>query len=301
MSATSNFAYASLAGYAFDWMENPSWNDPVFRSPIPCKAGYNCTYPGVCSFVHPGEEGAGRRIFPARTAEEKDMVRLFHPFKKPEYYRRRELRLSWPEWCARQGLPAPLAPAKTQQTPGGAAPSGKRKQRIVLAENNSNVVKTYTLTMPIYTLPAPQPISLEQLLANYDRPATTSFQTTAEVETVAVSTVESVGTEIFVKVDSIMKDPSSIQALQQFGWYNQSCTAGKIVGMMVDAYNLEELQQILADDEQLYETVVACCEELVADTKRKAEAERLAAATATAHRMRQIGWGDMIAELECAA
>lgn len=290
MSATSNFAYASSAGYAFDWMEMPHWNAPELRSPIPCKAGYNCTYPGVCSFVHPGEEGAGRRVFPARTAEEKDMVRLFHPTKKPEYYRRRELRLSWPEWCARQGLPAPVAPPK-QQTLGGAAPSGKRKQRIVLAENSTPVPTTVSLTVPIYTLPSPQLITLEELLANYNRPATTLLQSTAAVETVAVSTVESVGTEIFVKVDSLMQDPACVNALKQFRWYNESCTAGKIVGMMVDAYSLEELEQIRDDNAQLFEMVIDCCEELVADAKRKRN-------KAEQSRLSNSGWGDAIAELD---
>ncbi len=266
MSATSNFSYA--VGYAFDWMANPLWNSPELRSPIPCRAGYNCTYSGVCSFVHPGEEGAERRLFPARNAGERDMVRLTHPTKKPEYYRRRELRLSWPEWCARQGLPAPVA----VETPGGAAPSGKRKQRIVLAENNSSVPVTVSLLFPIPTLPVPQPVTLEELLAASQ----------------PVPTVQSVGDELYRKVDEILQVSANVAALQRFGWYTPSCTAGKIVGMLIDAYSLDELQQRNSDTEALFESIIDCCEELAEDKKRKESFRR-------ATQLQTIGWGDIFA------
>ena len=242
MSATSNFSYAQ--GYAFDWMENPEWNDPALRSPIPCKAGANCTYSGVCSFVHPGEEGAGRRLFPARTAEEKDMVRLFHPDRRPDYYTRRIHRLSWPEWCARQGLPVPVL-KKAEKPLGGAAPSGRRKERIVLAENTSNVVQTYTVTMPIYQLPAPTPITLEQLMA------------------VQPSHKEMLGTQIFTRVDAIFQNPACIAELQKVGWYVPSCTAGKIVGMMMDAATEEQLEIIRDDEAQMFDIIIDCCQTLV--------------------------------------
>lgn len=290
MSATANFSYASHAGYAFDWMENETWNDPALRSPIPCRAGYNCTYSGVCSFVHPGEEGAGRRLFPARSAEEKDMVRLYHPTKKPEYYRRRELRLSWPEWCARQGLPAPVAPAK-QQTPGGAAPSGKRKQRIVLAENNSPVPITVSFTVPIYTLPAPRPITLEEL-CTLQR---SSAAPTEEEPLLSLGELkQAVGDQIYNTVHNLLSDPASIAALKEARMYTESCTATKIVGMFMDACSLEELQSLNANTAELHEFIMDACEELVADAQRQRN-------QAAQSKMQQIGWGDMIAELEATA
>lgn len=272
MSATSNFAYA--VGYAYNWMENATWNNPALRSPIPCRAGYNCTYSGVCSFVHPGEEGAGRRLFPARNAEEKDMVRLFHPTKKPEYYRRREMRLSWPEWCARQGLPAPLAPAEGKAPEGGAAPSGKRKQRIVIQETNSS------FAIPIYTLPAPRPITLEELRAS----APTVFLNAEEQKQV-------LGELLYQKVENIMTDPECISALQKTSMYNDSCTAGKIVGMFMNAYSLQELHELNNGYADLHESIMDACEELVADAKQK-EQKRVF------NTLSNIGWGDMLAELD---
>ena len=62
---------------AIQWFENAAFDAPELKSPQPCIHGAGCVYtkktadgkvvPGVCAFVHPGEEGRGRRLFPART------------------------------------------------------------------------------------------------------------------------------------------------------------------------------------------------------------------------------------------
>ena len=89
---------------AFGWVAQPELDVPALNSPRPCSHGARCNYNGCCAFVHPGEQGTGRRMFAARNANEKDVVRLIG---RPDFYERRRLRLSWPQWCAKKGLPLP--------------------------------------------------------------------------------------------------------------------------------------------------------------------------------------------------
>jgi hypothetical protein len=88
-------------------------NSPVLNSPRPCSHGVNCTYNGQggCAFVHPGEEGTGRRVFPARITTvngnqiwQKATVRLVNSGKKVDFYERRRLKMSWPEWLEYKGI-----------------------------------------------------------------------------------------------------------------------------------------------------------------------------------------------------
>jgi hypothetical protein len=105
------------------WHENPAFDAPELNSPQPCIHGGGCvftvkdaegkTIPGCCRYVHPGEEGTGRRLFPARTMtfEHPDGE---HVVNQPAYvrltgnagfYERRRLKMSWQAWCAREGIP----------------------------------------------------------------------------------------------------------------------------------------------------------------------------------------------------
>jgi len=98
----------------FFWPTEPALDEKSLNSPQPCQHGSNCTYktPGkCCAFVHPGEQGSGRQLFPARIFVEngrqiyqKAQVRLIGS----SFYERRSLGLSWPEWCKRvQPQPQP--------------------------------------------------------------------------------------------------------------------------------------------------------------------------------------------------
>jgi hypothetical protein len=108
---------------AIQWFENPAFDAPELKSPQPCIHGAGCVYtkktadgkvvPGVCVFVHPGEEGKGRALFPART------IRFEHPDGKDEvgqpacvrliggalYYERMRMRMPWQAFCAVRGIP----------------------------------------------------------------------------------------------------------------------------------------------------------------------------------------------------
>ena len=100
----------------FNWPAEPELDEKVLNSPQPCSHGSGCRYNGPCAFVHKGEEGTGRRLFPARMVikdgkevKQEAAVRLIG---SPSFYERRRLRLSWPEWCAKKGIQQPAAPPK---------------------------------------------------------------------------------------------------------------------------------------------------------------------------------------------
>jgi hypothetical protein len=123
--------------YAYSF-GNPSdaWNQKSLNSPLPCKDGIACQFPKCCVGVHPGEEGTGRKYFPARktvdrvTGENKTQppcVRLVGKNKDdiPGFYRRRSKKMSWPQWCAAEGiaLPQVQVPQVQMQTPAQEAVS----------------------------------------------------------------------------------------------------------------------------------------------------------------------------------
>ena len=118
---------------AFRWYKKPAFDATHLNSPQPCSHGAGCNYRvtkdgveiiGCCAFVHPGEEGNGRRLFEERTytndggetVVQKACVRLTG---RAGFYERRRLRLSWPAWCERQSIPY------TPNPPAAIAPKSK--------------------------------------------------------------------------------------------------------------------------------------------------------------------------------
>jgi hypothetical protein len=112
-----------MTSNAIQWFENSAFDASELKSPQPCIHGAGCVYtkktadgvvvPGVCGFVHPGEEGKGRRLFPERTVNDTGpdgrgkfvqpaCVRLIGG---AGFYERMRLRMPWQAWCARQGIP----------------------------------------------------------------------------------------------------------------------------------------------------------------------------------------------------
>lgn len=84
----------------------PELNHPTFNSPIPCSWGASCSYTGCCRFVHPGEEGTGRKLFPGRITYDKTtramyweppVVRLIG---SSTFYERRRRGFSWQGWVS---------------------------------------------------------------------------------------------------------------------------------------------------------------------------------------------------------
>jgi hypothetical protein len=99
------------------WYENAAWDAPELNSPQPCIHGAGCVFtvkdaegkilPGCCRYVHPGEEGTGRRLFPERQLPDGRVqpacVRLTGAAQ--QFYERRGRKIPWQEWCKQQGIP----------------------------------------------------------------------------------------------------------------------------------------------------------------------------------------------------
>jgi hypothetical protein len=115
-----------------NWFVKALFDDPRLNSPQPCAHGSGCDYkvleiesgqmvPACCRFVHPGEEGNGRRLFPAREQTGQDgklqrqpaCVRLTG---RAAFYERRRLGLSWKAWCEKESI------AYKPNTPGEEPP-----------------------------------------------------------------------------------------------------------------------------------------------------------------------------------
>ena len=112
------------------WFVKASFDDPKLRSPQPCARGIHCDYrrwnaaskqmePAVCRMVHPGEEGTGRRFFPARQLKETGAEASFR--QQPAcvrltgaaqgFYERCGRKIPWGTWCAQKGIPyTPVTP-----------------------------------------------------------------------------------------------------------------------------------------------------------------------------------------------
>ena len=114
---------ANKMSVAIQWFENSTFDAPELKSPQPCIHGAGCVYtktlpdgkivPAVCHYVHPGEEGKGRRLFPARTVNDVGpdgdgtfvqpaCVRLIG---NALYYERMRMRMPWQAFCAVRGIP----------------------------------------------------------------------------------------------------------------------------------------------------------------------------------------------------
>jgi hypothetical protein len=155
----------------FSWPAEPALDEKTLNSPQPCSHGSACRYDGPCAFVHKGEEGTGRRLFPARTTQDKDgknveqaaCVRLIG---SPGFYERRRLRLSWPEWCAKKGIQHGASGS------AAAASGGQAKPGVSAAPTTASVWPVLSATgqrqrsfaAAVASAPAPAPAPLPLLL-----------------------------------------------------------------------------------------------------------------------------------------
>lgn len=120
------------------WFESAALDAPELNSPQPCPRGIHCNYminisdqwePGCCRGVHPGEEGNGRRLFPARTLDDgREQPACVRLTGMAGFYERRRLRLSWGQWCERQGIPFTPVKAGERWEPVVRSPLGGRSR-----------------------------------------------------------------------------------------------------------------------------------------------------------------------------
>jgi hypothetical protein len=114
------------------WDNMGELEKPELHCPQPCKWAANCVYKAGtgCGFVHPGEHGTALKLFEERTTDGRTqpaVVRLLGA----SFYERRRLGLSWPEWCARKGLPAPVPLSALAKQAPASAPAKAPASRIV--------------------------------------------------------------------------------------------------------------------------------------------------------------------------
>ena len=165
-------------------------DDSALRSPQPCPRGIACDYKRKnpdgtlvrvwCKFVHPGEEGTGRRIWPEKKLDDGTVlpatVRLtgMNTAVGGGWVQRLKERLSWPDWAAKHGLQADtgalaleivrIGGPKTESTlsrvsasaPVPGSHSHRRPQRIDLgggstmtAYSNANANASVTFDYPV--------------------------------------------------------------------------------------------------------------------------------------------------------
>ena len=116
---------------AIHWFENTAFDAPELKSPQPCIHGGGCVFtvknaegvvsPGCCRYVHPGEEGTGRRLFPKKNGKPA-CVRLTG---NAGFYERRRLRMPWSDWCTLNKIPYKRNEPGVKHEPVKRVPFGK--------------------------------------------------------------------------------------------------------------------------------------------------------------------------------
>jgi hypothetical protein len=222
----------------FFWPSEPALDKKSLNSPQPCQHGVNCTYkkPGACcAFVHPGEQGTGRVLLPERTYVENgkeiyqpETVRLVGS----SFYKRRRLGLSWPEWCQQeksrsepQALQGPFTISNGMVVPSQAESVQAYFNKMYQQLQD----EAYTHSQESYAL---QVKEAEALLAQQYK--------------------QTLGNLIFAKVEpklaDMMKSASYSDETEEAMVWPGNMTAGKIVGMFLEAMELIELRSLINDE-----------------------------------------------------
>ena len=164
-----------------NWHENPEFDHPALNSPQPCPRGIHCDYkimdrrtntlePACCRHVHPGEEGTGRRYFPARTVIGSDG----QPYQQPAcvrltgasngFYERRRRHMSWEEWCISREIPfIPAVPGQPFE-PVSRVPF-RGHERFSAMGKPANRVQPVQPANPVKPLNPVKPVTCESLEA----------------------------------------------------------------------------------------------------------------------------------------
>jgi hypothetical protein len=226
------------------WDAQPELNQEAI-CPQPCKWADHCVYngPGGCGFVHPGEQGTGRKLFQGRAADEKPSIRLIG---RPTFYERRRLRLSWPQWCARAGLPAPvpLSKVSAEKKPVAQIPQTLHQLHPVHPAYMQQMMGMCMAMManPLYFQ---QPLSQPQPQPQPQPPPRRR---------------EVIGNKLF----SLIKDQlaSSVEERAEAGLLHPNITPGKITGMLLEK-DLDEAEALCKDTDLLGDMVIEACEVII--------------------------------------
>jgi hypothetical protein len=216
--------------FAFDFAD-PEFAAAELNTPRPCKHASNCFYNGSggCAFVHPGEEGTGLQIFPARTTTnpetgeqtwQKATVRLIGGAK---FYERRRLKMSWPQWRALPKNSHLIRVTPKKVSPPPPIPSIPSIVDIMMAYNTHVQEQTRLIH--------------EKTYKEYEK--------------------QQMGNAIYRIVEPFLAEQQ--QAMKDGGIWKSTMTAGKITGMLLDGLEKEELLQLIADNAAFQERMSECC------------------------------------------
>ena len=107
-----------MSNNIIQWYENAAFDKPELRSPQPCPRGVYCQYKipnkdtkeleiACCRMVHPGEEGNGRRLFPARNTDGRQQPACVRLTGNAGFYERCRLKQPWRVWATDHNIPLP--------------------------------------------------------------------------------------------------------------------------------------------------------------------------------------------------
>ena len=257
----SSFAF-SFNATPMDWPVSAGvWTGSLeqlkkYNAPAPCKWNDACVYSKCCGFVHAGEEGTGLKYFPGRSVIGADGKQFWEPpclrlIGSPRFYERRRLHLSWPAWCERQGLEAPVPLCERSETiPGGDAPAPDRKERIALLPTPTASVPVPT-PAPVFLMPPPA--MLAQMAAQVQAQAQAVWRAQQaqlpfwrRAGITELQAKNALGEQLYMLIKQRLDQTTNYRAT--LGLAHPSITAGKITGMFLDAHGIAELEQLLDDD-----------------------------------------------------
>jgi len=272
------------------WDNMGELEKPELHCPQPCKWAANCVYKtGTgCGFVHPGEHGTALKLFEERNTDGRTqpaVVRLLGA----SFYERRRLGLSWPEWCARKGLPAPVplsalakqAPAPrivaVQATPTiKAGPidasyvQGLLRQRLTEALINAISWVMRYKKAEIHSAGLFSPMLLAQVLVDMKFQQMDQLMSNSPpMDKILPHVVEagefllkrkrsSIGEYLYPQIQSALTESEPFRA--EVGFVGAHFNPGKITGMLLE--DLEEAEQLCRPDMQgrLTERIMEACE-----------------------------------------
>ena len=246
-------------------------NEPALNCPRMCGHGAACSYtgPGGCAFVHPGEEGTGRRLFPARSnpqtgEQQRASVRLIG---SPGFYERRRLKMTWKQWCAlpkNEHLRSPVAAAPQEQQKKAADVWNAAKEQAASASAPAPATQAAQagkwIPMPMPTVPFYQALLI--MLAGHEGAMTKCHESmvsyhTHEIQKIKIAARNAFGEALYVKIAPFLAEvkPSLIEA----GHWCDTITAGKLTGMILEGNTFNELLALMENNDELYEMLADGC------------------------------------------
>lgn len=232
------------AAFSFDFNADPALLARELNAPRPCNHGVKCYNGGKfnsgCAFVHPGEEGVGMRLFPARTMTDpatgketwqKATVRLFGSPEHPcGFYERRRLKMSWPQWCAMPKNAHLKGPAITFAS---VAFSSEAPNIFLTSSGSSSAERLAAI--------AALPLSAKAIALNNEAIA---GLLAIQKEDAAAAQREAFGVKLMSVLTPFLNEQKA--ALTEAKLWCPTITAGKITGMLLEGLDADELNEIIA-------------------------------------------------------